>query len=71
MFNENFSKLLQKKGLSVYKLAKETSIPKSTLYEWVSGERKPVSEYLVILADYLNCSVDFLLGRTDNPKINH
>lgn len=22
------------------------------------------------LADYLNCSVDYLLGRTDNPEIN-
>ena len=22
------------------------------------------------IADYLDCSVDFLLGRTDNPEIN-
>lgn len=22
------------------------------------------------IADYLNCSVDYLLGRTDNPEIN-
>ena len=23
------------------------------------------------IADYLDCSVDYLLGRTDNPDINH
>lgn len=25
---------------------------------------------LARIADYLDCSVDYLLGRTDNPKIN-
>lgn len=25
---------------------------------------------LAEIADYLNCSVDYLLGRTDNPEIN-
>ena len=25
---------------------------------------------LARIADYLSCSVDYLLGRTDNPKIN-
>lgn len=26
---------------------------------------------LAKIADYLDCSVDYLLGRTDNPEINH
>lgn len=25
---------------------------------------------LARIADYLNCSVDYLLGRTDNPDVN-
>ena len=25
---------------------------------------------LARIADYLDCSVDYLLGRTDNPEIN-
>lgn len=28
----------------------------------------PKSDTLARIADYLNCSVDYLLGRTDNPK---
>lgn len=26
---------------------------------------------LALIADYLNCSVDYLLGRTDKPDVNH
>ncbi len=68
MFKDIFSKLVQDKDLSLYKVSKETSIPKSIIYEWASGKREPVSEYLIKLADYLDCSVDYLLGRTDNPN---
>lgn len=30
----------------------------------------PKSDNLAWIADYLDCSVDYLLGRTDNPNIN-
>ena len=70
MFKDILNKKLEANDLSVYQVAKETNIPKSTLYEWSSGEREPFSGYLVPLADYLGCSVDYLLGTTDNPNIN-
>ena len=28
------------------------------------------AENLARIADYLDCSVDYLLGRTDNPEVN-
>ena len=34
-----------------------------------SGGSTPKSENLAKIADYLNCSVDYLLGRTDNPSV--
>lgn len=70
MIKENFGKILQNRQLSLYRVAKDTGIPKSIVYEWASGEREPVSEYLLVLADYLDCSVDYLLGRTDKPEVN-
>lgn len=30
----------------------------------------PKADNLAKIADYLDCSVDYLLGRTDNPEIN-
>ncbi|MCL2698203.1 MAG: helix-turn-helix domain-containing protein [Oscillospiraceae bacterium] len=70
MFSEIFSKCTQSKGISLYKLSKDTKIPKTIVYDWAAGAREPVSEYLIILADYLNVSIDYLLGRTDNPEVN-
>ena len=40
---EKFNELLKAKGLSLYRVAKDTGIPKSIIYEWASGEREPVS----------------------------
>jgi len=34
------------------------------------GRRTTTLEKLVALADYFDVSVDYLIGRTDNPKIN-
>jgi len=36
------------------------------------SDKKGLSSFaLAKIADYLDCSVDYLLGRTDNPEINH
>ena len=37
MFKEKFVRLLQQRGISALKLAQETGIPKSVVYEWRSG----------------------------------
>ena len=34
-------------------------------------KREPNLTTIVFLADYFDVSVDYLLGRTDNPKINN
>ena len=35
------------------------------------SDKKGLSSFsLAKIADYLDCSVDYLLGRTENPKIN-
>ena len=33
-------------------------------------DRMIAADSLAKIADYLDCSVDYLLGRTDNPEIN-
>ena len=33
-------------------------------------DRMIAADSLARIADYLDCSVDYLLGRTDNPAIN-
>lgn len=36
----------------------------------ISDTKGMASFSLAKIADYLDCSVDYLLGRTDNPEIN-
>lgn len=70
MFAKIFVEMLGKKNISAYRLSQETGITQGMISYWKNGERMPSAENLVTLADYFGCSVDYLLGRTDNPEVN-
>ncbi len=70
MFTDKFVELLQKKSLSAYSVAKSTGISQGTMNEYRSGKKRPSIENIVKIADFLDVSIDFLLGRTDNPAVN-
>lgn len=67
MFRDLFVQLAQKNNASLYKVAKDTGIPKSIVYEWAAGKREPSSEHLIEIAKYFNVTTDYLLCRTDDP----
>lgn len=56
------------KDFTQIKVQMDTGISQSTLSKYESGEQLPTGENLIILADYYNTSVDFLLDRTDERK---
>lgn len=64
-----FNRIIEK-GLSAKKLSEATGISTGNISDWKSGRSMPSAIKLDILANYLNCSVDYLLGRTDNPEVN-
>lgn len=51
--------------LTAKKLSDDTGISTGNISDWKSGRSMPTALKLVVLADYLDCSVDYLLGRTD------
>lgn len=59
---EIFSKLLQEKGVSAYKVSKETGIPQATLSDWKRGVSTPKSDKLQKIADYFGVTLDYLMG---------
>lgn len=61
----------KKKGLSTGKMLSACDLSKNTLSSMQSGGYNPRLENLTKIADYLDCSVDYLLGRTDYPEINN
>lgn len=70
MFTEIFVQILQERNITAYQISKSTNISKGLLSEYKSGIKKPTIENLIKLADYLDVSVDYLLGRTDKPEVN-
>ena len=57
------------KGISQLKLAMDLNTNQNTISRYETGEREPGIRELISLADYSNVSVDYLLERTDNPKL--
>lgn len=55
--------------ISQTKLAMDLNLTQNSISRYETGEREADYDTLVAIADYFNVSVDYLLGRTDNPKI--
>lgn len=44
-------------------ISKEAHIDESIIYDWLNGRSTPSLESIIALADYFDCSVEFILGR--------
>ena len=62
--------LRKEKNISQLKLALDRSMNQNTISRYETGEREADYKTLIKIADYFNVSIDYLLERTDNPKIN-
>ena len=62
--------LRKKKGVSQLRLATDLNTTQNTISRYETGEREPGIDELIKIADYFNVSVDYLIGRTENPNIN-
>ena len=50
-------------------VAADLGIGLSTFSQYETGKREPDNKTLIKLADYFGCSTDYLLGRTDDPRL--
>lgn len=56
--------------MSQITLALELNMNQNSISRYETGEREADYATLIAFAEYFNVSVDYLLGRTDNPKMN-
>ena len=61
---------ISEKGLNQNQVSKATGISTGNIGDWKRGKSAPSAPALILLADCLDCSIDYLLGRTDNPEVN-
>ncbi|RSJ20056.1 helix-turn-helix domain-containing protein [Streptococcus intermedius] len=64
---ERIKELAKKQGLSINSLEQKLGYSRNTIY--ALKRNQPGAEKLQQIADYFHVSTDYLLGRTDNPKI--
>ncbi len=66
---ETIETLSKEKGVSVSSLLQELEMNKNALFTMKKSGYLPRVESLCKFADYFQCSLDYLVGRTDNPEI--
>lgn len=62
-FSESFKSALKNCNFSQYALQKQTGISWANFHYWLNGIRLPYVDSLVRIAEKLEVSVDYLLGR--------
>lgn len=65
-----FEQLLQKHGVSSYKISKETGIAQSVFSAWKNGISTPKQDKLQKIADYFNVSVEYLITGNEKDGLN-
>ena len=62
--------LRNKKRMSQLALATALDMTQNSISRYETGEREADYKTLIAFADFFKVSIDYLLERTDNPKIN-
>ena len=69
-FTERLTDLQSKQNHLKKDIARAVNISVMGYYRYEKGEREPSMSTLIAFADYFGVSIDYLVGRTDNPEIN-
>lgn len=59
---EVFEQLLQRNGVTPYKVAKEAGVTQTALSNWKSGKSTPTTKTLQKIADYFDVTIDYLMS---------
>ena len=70
-FSERLKELRRKCGMTQMALGEIICVKQDSISVYERGINYPEVRNLIILADFFDVSIDYLVGRTDNPKINY
>ena len=70
MMKNNLRKLRKERKLTQVAFQMHTGIEQALLSKYETGERVPPTDTLLILTDFYNVSIDYILCRTEKTEIN-
>ena len=62
--------LRKARRITQLKMALDLDMSQNTISRYESGEREPGVAELIRIADYFRVSIDYLVGRTDDPVMH-
>lgn len=82
-FCDRLRQLREEAGVSMSQLAAAVAVSDAAVCKWENGKAEPKVSYLIKLSEFFECSVDYLIGKTDDfdfpiqqgivppPKLTH
>lgn len=70
ILNQRLKSLRLQNNVTQQKVADALGVTVGNVQKFEYGTAKPKLENVIKLADFFNVSLDYLVGRTDNPKVN-
>lgn len=67
LFSERLVLLRKSNNLTQKQLATDIHVSELAIQHYEAQRRKPAFDALVALADYFDVSLDYLVGRSDDP----
>lgn len=67
MFADRLKQLRKEKNLTQIQLAQIFNVANGTIAMWETGKREPDFDTIGRLADYFKVSIDYLMGRVNQP----
>lgn len=68
LFSDRLKNLREEKKILAKELASSLNVEPATITNWEKGKRFPREDMLIRIADFFDCTTDYLLGRTDNKS---
>lgn len=67
-FSDRLVGIRKQKGVSQTAVAEYAGIGRTSVTMLEKGENSPSIEVVCLIADYFNVSIDYLVGRSDDPE---
>ncbi|GAC44275.1 helix-turn-helix domain-containing protein [Paenibacillus popilliae] len=67
-FADRFKELKQLKNVTYDEIGAVLNLKRRAVQTYADGTRRPDYDGLIALADYFDVSIDYLVGRSDDPR---
>lgn len=67
-FGVSLNEILNSRNIKVKNFATAIGVSQATVYSWLSNTTEPNLTYLITSANFLKCTIEFLIGRSDDEK---